>query len=164
MGSSGKKRFVGSAGDAGCTVLEVVVLYEDLEAAMRAKRSLKLLPAQRRTQSGLRTQLWRLDLMREPLLREQAALEAADADLVLLSVHGGGELGRPTLDWLRCWVAHQPRRPCSIGLLLNAAAKSAPRNKVIARVQRFANAAGAKLFYSFSAAGDEARTPVEAAG
>lgn len=67
-------------------VLDVLLLYEDLGTALRAKHSLDLLPVPFITEAGLSTKLWRLDLLSQPLLREQAALEAAAADLIILSL------------------------------------------------------------------------------
>lgn len=72
--------------------LEVLLVYEDFGTALRAQHSLDLLPPPFLTEVGLNTRMWRLDLLGVPLLREQAALEAVAADLIIVSLHGREEL------------------------------------------------------------------------
>jgi hypothetical protein len=137
---------LGSFGSLEHPILEVVIVYEDLGTALRAKRSLEFLPRQVRAEGGMKTKLWKLDMLKVTFLREQAALEAAAADLIILSVHGASELPGEAQDWLRRWVDHQPGPSCAVGLLLDPeVAGQGSHNPVTACVQRFAEAAGAEL-------------------
>jgi hypothetical protein len=99
--------------------LQVLLLYEDLATALRATQSLDRLPAQLGGMAKLVTRPWRLDLLREPLLAEQAAIEAAEADVILLSVHSGGELRAEARDCLTRWLDHKEDRPYSLAALLD---------------------------------------------
>src|SRR5664280_196467 len=87
--------------------LAVLLLYEDLRTALRAKHSLDLLPLQLGGDAALGTRLWRLDLLGKSLLAEQAAIEAAAADVIILSLHGGSELLPAARDWLNRWLDHK---------------------------------------------------------
>jgi hypothetical protein len=144
------------AEEAGTGVLprlDVMILYEDLGTGLRAKRSLDLLPNPLPARAQLSTKLWRIGLLADPLLGEQAALEAAAADVVILSVHGRSALPDDTRAWLRRWLGHKAERPCALGVLLDPEQVSqGSDNPVIAYVQQFAAAAGVDLFYGFSQA------------
>jgi hypothetical protein len=131
-------------------VVDVLLLYEDLGTALRAKHSLDLLPAPFITEAGFRTNLWRLDLLGEPLLAEQAAIEAAGADVIILSLHGRNELRAEARDWLSRWLDHKEDRPYALAAFLDPEpAQPAGDNPVVAYLMRVAEAAHADLFCSF---------------
>ena len=128
-------------------VLEVLLLYEDLSTALRAKHSLDQLPGQLGGETGLNTRLWRLDLLGQPLLAEQAAIEAAAADVIILSLHRSSDLRAELRNWLSRWLEHKEARPYALAALLDAeAAQPGRRNAVVAYLQRVAATAGADLF------------------
>ena len=128
-------------------VLDVLLLYEDLGTALRAKHSLDLLPTPFITEAGLRTRLWRLDLLGEPLLAEQAAIEAAAADIIILSLHGRSELRAEARDWLSRWLDHKEDRPYALAALLDPEpTQPGSDNPVVAYLKQFAEAAQADLF------------------
>ncbi len=128
--------------------LEVVLLYEDLNTALRAKRSLDRLPGQLGRETRLNTRLWRLDLLSQPLLAEQAALEAAAADVIILSLHNRGPLQAEMCGWLDRWLDHKADRPCALAALLDAEpAQAGSRNPVVSYLEQVAETAGAELFW-----------------
>jgi hypothetical protein len=131
-------------------VLGVLLLYEDLATALRAKHSLDLLPGQLSAEPGCGTKLWRLDLLGEPLLAEQAAIEAAAANVIILSLHGRNELRPEACDWLSRWLDHKEDRPYALAALLDPE-PAHPRsdNPVVAYLKRVAKAAHADLFFGF---------------
>jgi hypothetical protein len=131
--------------------LEVLILYEDLGTALRAKRSLDLIPAKWDASAGVNTKLWRRDLLRDALLREQAAIEAAGADVILLSLHGQGGLPAEVSEWTRRWLHYKEDRPYALGVLLDPeVARETGGAPVVTSVQQVANAASADLFYGYS--------------
>jgi len=143
--------------EAGKTALmpapNVLILYEDLGTGLRAKHSLELLPDQFPADARCSTTLWRLELLSDPLLAEQAALEAAAADVIILSVHGRRELPAEVRQWLNGWLAHKEPRPYALGVLLDSVeANQGSDNPVVGYMQQVAAAAGADLFYGFSEA------------
>lgn len=134
-------------------MLNVMILYEDFGTGLRAKRSLDLLPYQPRADAKLSTKLWRIQLLSDPLLCEQAGMEGAVADVIFLSVHGRNALPAEVEAWLRCWLRHKQRRAYALGVLLDSgAASQGGDNPVVSYMQQVATTAGADLFYGFSEA------------
>jgi hypothetical protein len=133
--------------------LSVLILYEDFGTGLRAKHSLDMLPKQGPAPAPWSTKLWRIDLLSDPLLGEQAVLEAAAADVIILSVHGRGELPAVVREWLNSWLGRKQNRPCVLGVLLDSEeASQGGDNPVLAYAQQVATAAGANLFYGYSEA------------
>ncbi len=131
--------------------LNVMILYEDFGTGLRAKRSLDLLPEQLRANAKLSTKLWRIELLADPLLSEQAAMEAGAADVIILSVHGQRSLSAEVQAWLSSWLRHRRREACALGVLLDSRQDSTGSEKpIVSYLQQVANVAGADLFYSFS--------------
>lgn len=133
--------------------LDVFILYEDFGTGLRAKRSLDLLPNRFTGHTPLTTKLWRIELLSDPLLGEQAIVEASAADVMILSVHGRGELPDGVCKWLSGWLSRREKQPCALGVLLDAGDLDQGRKSpVISYMQRVAAAAQADLFYGFSEA------------
>jgi hypothetical protein len=127
--------------------LEVLLLYEDLGTALRAKYSLDRMLLQLGAEVKMSTRLWRLDLLSQPLLAEQAAIEASAADLIVLSLHSHRQLRAEVRDWLSRWLDHKSDRPCALAALLDVEPTQAgSRNPVLAYLRRVAETAGADLF------------------
>jgi hypothetical protein len=132
------------------STLEVLLVYEDFATALRAKHSLDLLPLPLITDAVLSTRVWRLDLLGVPLLREQAALEAAAADLIIMSLHGRDELLADAREWLSRWQIQKEDRPYALAVLLDPEPdNSSTDHPVLAYMRGVATAASADLFYSF---------------
>lgn len=130
--------------------IEVLLVYEDFGTALRAQHSLDLLPRPLLTEAGLNTKLWRLDLFRVPLLREQAALEAVAADLIIVSLHGREELPADACEWLNRWLDKKEDRPYALAVLLDPEpANAGPDHPVLAYMRGIAAIAAADLFFSF---------------
>ena len=133
--------------------VEVLILYEDFDTGLRAKRSLDFLPDQFPAHAKLSAKLWRTQLLSDPLLGEQAALEAAAAEVIILSVHGRSALPAEVRAWLNRWLGHKRRRPYALGVLLDSGgASEGSGNPVVGYMQAVAAAAGVDLFYGFSEA------------
>jgi len=135
---------------AQLSALEVVILYEDLGTALRAKRALDLLPDKFRAHTDLSTKLWRVELLTDTLLRERAAVEAAAADVIILSLHGGSGLPAPVTEWLGRWLNHKQDRPYAIGVLLDPELANTDGSKAaVVSVEQMAEAGHADLFCGF---------------
>ena len=94
--------------------------------------------------------MWRLDLLHEPLLAEQAAIEAAAADVIVLSLHGGTAFRAEVSHWLSRWLDHKADRPYALAALLDPApARLGSDNPVVAYLKQIAALANADLFFGF---------------
>jgi hypothetical protein len=101
-------------------------------------------------ETGFRTKLWRRDLLRAEWLREQAAKEAAAADVIIVSMHGEEkDLPGEVTDWLTRWMGHKTDRPCALGVLLDGSAAQRPASPITRYLQGVAQAAGADLLWGF---------------
>jgi hypothetical protein len=151
MKTSGSQSGASRGEGTALPVLDVFLLYEDSATGLRAKRSLDLLPGQYKLEPAINTRLWRCDLLAANLLREQAAREAANADVIILSLHGRNELPIHVRQWLSLWLNYKEARPYALGLLLDPdAACQGAANAVSVYVRTAAEAAGAEFFRGFS--------------
>ncbi len=131
--------------------VEVLILYEDYGTGLRARRSLDHLPERLPTGARLSTRLWRIQLLADSLLHEQAAVEAAAADVLILSVHGRNALPPTVQVWLNRWLRLRQQRAYALGVLLDPEeAGRGSANPVAAYMQQVAAIAGVDLLYGFS--------------
>ena len=81
----------------------VVVIYEDGPAGRRAKHFYDKLVHELEDECAFSLQLWSFQVLAIPELRESAIESAAQADFVILSLHG--KAGRPVdiREWIETW-------------------------------------------------------------
>jgi hypothetical protein len=100
---------------------EAFLLYEDKPTGLRAKLVLDGVLDQLSFACRCSPRLWRLDLLNWTNYRELAAKEAAEADLILVSLHGNRNLPAATFDWINLWLRRRSRRLQVIAILLDKA-------------------------------------------
>ena len=74
------------------TPFNVVIMFEDFGSGRRAKKGLDYIAEQLGNDLEFRHSMWRLDVLQEPKLNVMAALALAEADLLIISLRGGGQL------------------------------------------------------------------------
>ena len=142
--------------------VRIVLVYEDTATGLRARESVDAMSHQLRLDADLRIRLWRLDLLGIAGVREQVAIEAAAAHVIILSLHGNGDLPVEVRGWLESWLRHKEERAYAIGVLLDPPAVTQQRaNWVIAYMRQIADSAGADLFCSV---GEAFETGVQTVG
>lgn len=147
MGEDAAENPVGRDREAGRRTLEVVVIYDDLEAAGRARQSLENLQWARRAAPIVSTRLWKLELLENSFLREQAAKEAAIADLILLAVSAVHTLPACVRKWLRRWAEYRSAHPCTFCLLGGPkTSRQAGEPQARAALENLVRRAGAEFF------------------
>lgn len=147
MGQDAADNGVGPGPEAGRRVLEVVVIYDDLDAAGRAKHSLEELPLGRAPAPLFSTRLWKVELLENRFLREQAAKEAAMADIILLAVSAIRTLPACVGEWMRRWSQCRPARPCAFCFLVGPkSSDAAGEPEARAALENLARKAGARVF------------------
>ncbi|MGA2863823.1 MAG: hypothetical protein ABSF95_04985 [Verrucomicrobiota bacterium] len=85
----------------------VVIAYEDFEAGKHARKTYDFLVENLGRELQFTNQMWRFDVLSIPKLRELAATGAAQADLIVISSHGSGELPGPVTAWIESWLGRQ---------------------------------------------------------
>jgi hypothetical protein len=123
-------------------VSKVMLVYEDTDAGVRAKLALEHLPPEVKLTDACSITFWRQDLLSLPWLREQAALGAGDADLILISIAGNDDTPGEIKDWLSRWLHHRGSNPCVLGILTteNSSDTENPIMSYVKCVADFANA------------------------
>jgi hypothetical protein len=84
-------------------VFNVVIAYEDFETGKHAKRTYDFLVEHLGQDCQFSNQMWKFDVLSIPKLREIAAQDAIQADIIMVSCHGGSELPRHVVDWIEFW-------------------------------------------------------------
>src|ERR1041384_5188943 len=87
--------------------LNVVIAYEDFETGKRAKKTCDFLAQNLGDDCRLSHQMWKFDVLGIPKLREMAAKDAAQADMVIISCHGSNELPIELKAWIELWLAEK---------------------------------------------------------
>lgn len=87
-----------------CSSLKVVVLYDELESAIRAKRLLARVAANAAWEGTFDNVFWRFDMMSQPLAVREASESAADADMILLVAERVVVPPVCLLEWLETWA------------------------------------------------------------
>jgi hypothetical protein len=134
-----------SAGQSASGVV-VVVLYEDIDTALRARQSVEMALPRAGAVNDALSRLWNIGLLRDSLLREQAAVEAATADVVIVSLHRVGTVRPEFWDWMRRWQDHRAGQPSALGVLLDTLPPGEEDEATLACVRRLAEAGGADFY------------------
>ena len=127
--------------------LDVLLVYEDFSAGLRARQALDRILRQLELEADFNVNLWRFDLLREPALLERAANEAAKAWLVFLSAHSQGELPGTVNLWFKQWLERRGGEPCALAVLLDTlAVDPAEASQRLQALRASALAAGVDVF------------------
>jgi hypothetical protein len=94
--------------------LNVLTLFEDLDTGRRAKQIYDYLEKHLGSDFKLNHQVWNLNVLAAPMLRELAAKDASESDILIISLHGQRELSAEARSWLELWVG---QRSAPIGLV-----------------------------------------------
>jgi hypothetical protein len=87
----------------GKSKFKVVVIYEDGPAGRRAKHFYDKLIHELEDECAFSLQLWSFQVLAIPELRESALESAAQADFVILSLHGKAGLPVDIREWIETW-------------------------------------------------------------
>ena len=82
---------------------KVVVIYEDGPAGRRAKHFYDKLVHELEHECVFSLQLWSFQVLAIPELRDSAVESAAQADFVILSLHGKAGLPVDIREWIETW-------------------------------------------------------------
>jgi hypothetical protein len=131
--------------------LEVLLIYEDFATGLRARQCLDHVLGDRGTVADIRLAAWRLDLFPLPEIREEAAVSARTADVVLMSLHGDSLLEPPLEQWLMHWIAQRGEVESALGVLFDADQQgTGPVNALLFRLQTDLRQSPVRLFVGFS--------------
>lgn len=99
-------------------VFTVLVIYEDFAAGKHAKETCDFLASRLGREFELKNLMWKFEVLGHPKLKEMAANDALEADLIIVSTHGIGELPEEVQSWLDLWV-EQPGNAMALVMLVD---------------------------------------------
>ena len=98
---------------------EIVLAYQDLPTGLHARQFLNHVLDHCQLGAEFKLNLWKLELFHLPELREQAAREACEAELVLLSLRGDIGLEANTETWLTQWIKERRAEESALAVLID---------------------------------------------
>jgi hypothetical protein len=93
---------------------KVVIAYEDFETGKHAKRVYDFLTHNLGVDCEFSSQMWKFDVLSVPRLRDIAAKDAFEADILMISSRGGQGLAAGAKAWIESWLA---QGTCAIALV-----------------------------------------------
>jgi hypothetical protein len=97
----------------------VVLIYEDRPTGKRAMAAFRCLADHLQDEFLVRNSLWSLDLLRNPQIRDVAAAETADADMIVVSIHGHKDLPDVVKASLKKWLNRKKTREGALVALVD---------------------------------------------
>ena len=98
---------IGSSDLESDPIFNVVIAYEDFETGKQAKETYDFLVNNLRHECRFENQMWKFDVLGIPKLREMAAKDALNADIIIFSCHGAHDLSADVEAWINAWVHGQ---------------------------------------------------------
>lgn len=98
------------------SALNVVIAYEDLETGKRAIKTYENMVQQLDEECLFANQMWKFDVLAVPKLKEIAAKDAAAAEIIIVSAHGGNELPPAVKAWLDLAMLYKTEASALVGL------------------------------------------------
>lgn len=98
---------------------KIVVVYDGFADLIRAYDTWATLTARFRKQIQIVTSAWNFAMLRDPSLRQKAALHTADADMIVLSASGRSDLPAHVRNWIRSWIPWKKGRSDALVAVLD---------------------------------------------
>jgi hypothetical protein len=125
----------------------VVILYEDGPAGRRAKRLYDKLNHELGDECDFNLKLWNFQVLAIPEFGESAMEAAAQADLVILSLHGKAGLPAEIKQWIETWTGQIiDRTSALVALVDKPSARGGTTASTLAYLSTVANRTGIDFF------------------
>jgi len=136
---------------------DLVVAYEDRPTRARALQLYDHLAGQLLDDYDFKCAWWKLDHLGEPALREHAVDDAADANMIVLSIHGQKELPHIGRTWIEEWLPRRDNRKSALVALIAADEPEGAETGLVSYLQSVARLA--RMDFFTHAFGQEKRMP-----
>src|ERR1043166_9215448 len=84
--------------------LNIITFFEDVATGKRGKQIFDYLAGHLGGEFEFNHQVWKFDVLSTPTLRELAAKDVSDADIVIVSARGDRALAPEVKSWLDVWI------------------------------------------------------------
>jgi hypothetical protein len=99
--------------------IRITIVYENFAAGIRAKEVSERLANQLKEECEINSGLWKFEVLAHPQLREQAASEAAQADMIIVSARAAEELPAHVRRWIESWLPQKRSHHSALVALLD---------------------------------------------
>lgn len=99
--------------------VRVIMIFEDIPSGKEIITAYDLILQRFGNEYDFDSHLWNFNGLRDCRIREMAAEEAAEADLILVSAHGENHLSLHVRAWLEMALEMRSRRSGILGLMLD---------------------------------------------
>lgn len=124
----------------------VVIVYEDFAAGKHAKETYDYLVHQLGRDYQFNNQMWKFDVLGNSKLKEMAVKDATEADLIIVSTHGIGELPPEVKSWLDQWLAQKGHAMALVTLVDRPQTDGLERSSIRSYLQALARKAKMDFF------------------
>lgn len=93
---------------------DLVVAYEDRTTRNRALHLYDHLAQQLLDDYDFKCAWWKFDHLTDPSLREHSMDDAAEANMVILSLHARAEIAEDHKSWVESWITLRDQRKCAL--------------------------------------------------
>ena len=97
---------------------DLVVAYEDTETRNHALHLYDHLAQQLLDDYDFQCSWWKFDHLANPVLQQEAADSAVDANMVILSIRAHGELPPVQKAWMEDWIARRQHRKAALVVMI----------------------------------------------
>ena len=104
---------------------KIFIAYDGCSAISRARELQFELARRCRGKVQIHGSSWNFSLLAHPRLREQAAAEAADADMAVISTRGDSDIPGHLQLWIKNWLGCKQRSQAALVALLDPAVSDA---------------------------------------
>ncbi len=92
---------------SGQPSFNVVIIYDDFYSALRGQELAGRMAIELEPAFEIRTRVWDFDLASHPDLRDRAAKDAIEADMIIISVTSEAGLSSSFKAWMESWLAQK---------------------------------------------------------
>jgi hypothetical protein len=131
---------------------DLVLAYEDLATRDRALRLHDNLSRQLTDDYDLRCAWWKLSHLAEASLLDQATDDALNANMIVLSLHAGTELGAAAQAWIDDWAHRSDHQKCALVTLFAEPSARAESSPLCVRLRQSARLARMDFFTNMAEA------------
>jgi len=125
----------------------VVIAYENAAAGLRAMRIFSKLADDHRGELAFQTQIWRFDVLDDPVWRKKAEKDAMKADMLVISIESEAELPASVQGWLTAYQSQKSRGSRAVVALFGTEEDGGDANSLrLKLVKRSAEEAGLYFF------------------
>lgn len=111
-------------------VFRVVIAYQGLEAGKNARRTYDHIAHQLGDDCQFTNEMWNFDVLGIPRLRELAARDASQADMIIIACHGDQPLPDSVKSWIDLWMTEEANSIALVAIFDRAYLSSRAANEV----------------------------------